>query len=204
VVQVPSGTPLVYRVGQGWGNQPHLPTLEGHRFYQEPGMAGSEQYATDVLVPGMTLNLHFVGGAGGDIQAEGDYLFLDRRQPFLEGGMWDLLRVTNEGNAFASDPVAVTDLRTTRTDGGVSLALLGRVGIRPAGDFVSAVTVYDGQVVNGRCQGRILGRSAVAPDTGRFRLERTVPAMPGRICIQSPAGGVLSEETAALTAVRLR
>ena len=94
VIEVQAGTPLIYRVGNAWGNQAHVPTLEGHRWYFEPGMAGSEQMFNDVLAPGEHKNFIFVGGAGGDIAAPGDYLFLDRRQPFLEGGMWNILRVT--------------------------------------------------------------------------------------------------------------
>lgn len=94
VVEVQAGTPLVYRIGQPWGNQTHVPTLEGHRFYLEPGMDGSEEMFDDVLVPGLTYNWHMVGGAGGDTNAPGDYLFLDRRQPFLEAGLWNILRVT--------------------------------------------------------------------------------------------------------------
>ena len=89
VVTVPAGTPLIYRVGQPWGNQTHVPSLEGHRFLLEPGMVGSEEMFNDVLVPGLTYNWPIVGGAGSDIAAPGDYLFLDRRQPFLEAGLWN-------------------------------------------------------------------------------------------------------------------
>ncbi len=185
VVQVPAGTPLVYRVGQPWGNQMHVPTLEGHRWPLEPGMAGSEQVYNDVLAPGMTLNFHMIGGAGGDIAATGDYLFLDRRQPFLEFGLWNILRVT-DGESGGTDPV---NIRFVDTDGGV-LSVVGRNGIRPAGDFATQVTVYAGSPTGNGCSGTSLGTVDVNPGNGAWRFVGAGGSMPAEVCVSSQGGGV--------------
>jgi len=197
VVSVPAGTPLIYRVGHAGGQQVHVPTLEGHRWYLEPGMAGSEQVYNDVLAPGQTLNLLFVGGAGGDIGAPGDYLFLDRRQPFMEYGLWNILRVT-DGPAQGVDIVRVREA-TTRpalsqrrgvTDKvGEILTASGIVGVLPAGDTVASVIVHAGGAEGGRCTGPVLDRVAVDPGSGRWSLEAVVETAPSRICVQSPGGG---------------
>ena len=202
VVTVPAGTPLVYRVGHPWGNQLHVPTLEGHRYPQEPGMVGSEQLYNDVLAPGMTLNFHFVGGAGGDIAAPGDYLFLDRRQPFLEAGLWHILRVSDAvgGAAFAPDQVTVTEVRSR---GGI-LSLGGLVSPRPAGDTVEAVAVYDGVRSKGACSGQFLGMAEVDPGNGRWQLTKRLRTSPSELCIQSPAGGLAGGSVGELVPRRIQ
>ena len=193
VVTVPAGTPLVYRVGHPWGNQVHVPTLEGHRFPIEPDMPGSEQFYNDVLLPGMSLNLYMVGGAGGDIQAPGDYLFLDRRQPFLEFGLWNLLRVTADGSSGGTDSIAILDQATTVDKNGAPvLELSGRNSIRPAGDTAEWVLVHEGSQVNGACRGRILGRAEVDPGSGLWEISSSLRGpMPEEVCVRSAGGGTL-------------
>lgn len=186
VVTVPAGTPLVFRVGQPWGNQTHVPTLEGHRWLLEPRMAGSEQVYNDVLLPGMSLNLEFVGGAGGDLEAPGDYLFLDRRQPFLEYGLWMLVRVTDDGRSGGSDSVAILDLETSQD----TYVLRGRNGLRPAGDTAPWVRVFAGDARGGTCTGRYLGRARVNQGSGAWQIRQPLASMPASVCVQSTAGGV--------------
>lgn len=186
VVTVPAGTPLVYRVAQPWGNQMHVPTLEGHRWLQEPGMVGSEQVYNDVLAPGMSLNLYFVGGAGGDIQAPGDFLFLDRRQPFLEYGLWNILRVTDDGTSGADDRVRIGYVETPAAN---TLSIFGVNGLRPAGDFAEAVTVYDGSATATGCSGTALGTAEVDPGSGIWQFAGPVVSVPAEVCVASPGGG---------------
>ena len=194
VVTVPAGTPLTYRVAQPWGNQTHVPTLEGHRWPLEPGMEGSEQVFNHVLVPGMSLNLHMVGGAGGDIQAPGDYLFLDRRQPFLEFGLWNILRVTEPGGVSGgTDSVRVVDIAALSEGSEKVLSLAGVNSVRPAGDTVSAVMVHAGGVTDGECRGRAIGKAIVDVGSGEWTFRRHVRNMPQEVCIQSPGGGVVSK-----------
>lgn len=189
VVQVPAGQPLTFRVAAPWGEQVHVPTLEGHRYPQEPGFVGSEELFNDVLAPGMSLDLHFVGGAGGDIHATGDYLFLDRRQPFLEFGLWTLLRVT-DGDGARPDPVNISYANVVpQGNGSKVVQVKGRNGIRPAGDFAPSVTVYDGALVNGSCQGVMLGTAKVNAGSGDWRFAESLASVPAQLCIQSPGGG---------------
>jgi len=190
VVEMPAGAPFMMRVGQPWGNQVHLPTLEGHRYLLEPGMEGSEQVFNQVLAPGMNLNLRFVGGAGGDIQAPGDYLFLDRRQPFLEAGLWGILRVT-DGVPQSRDQIRITDTAAYADGSQMRLSIEGTNGIRPAGDTARSVTVRAGGEVNGRCTGRVLGRTSVNSGNGRWQFDRPIAGnLPSEVCISSPGGGV--------------
>ena len=189
VVTVPQGTPLTFRVAQPWGQQPHVPTLEGHRYPLEPDWVGSEQMFNDVIVPGMSYQMPFIGGAGGDIQAAGDFLFLDRRQPFLEKGLWMIVRSTADGTAFNADRIFVRDIQT-KSGAAAPTTLIGRVGPRPAGDFVSAVTIHEGAEVEGRCLGREIGKAAVTPGSGAWHFEAA--RLPATVCVSSPAGGVAS------------
>ncbi|MCH9651724.1 MAG: multicopper oxidase domain-containing protein [Deltaproteobacteria bacterium] len=192
VVTVPAGTPLRYRVSQPWGNQMHVPTLEGHRYYLEPGMPGSEQVFNDVLGPGMSIDMHVVGGAGGDISAPGDYLFLDRRQPFMEAGLWNILRVTEDGSSGGGDRVRVREMnQLANATGGSSLSIKGTVSPRPAGDTVPYVTIHEGAQTAAGCRGKVLARVPVDPGSGEWELEAELAGSPGRICVQSPAGGAL-------------
>lgn len=191
VISVPAGTPLMYRVGQPWGNQTHVPTLEGHRYRLEPLMAGSEQVYNDVLVPGMAINMRFVGGAGGDIAAPGDYLFLDRRQPFMEWGLWNILRVTAE-EQLATDPVRILDVRSFAEGGADWLQVEGILGVRPAGDTSGAVAVYADTDESGACTGPLVGRAEVDQGSGRFLFRKPVGQVPGRVCVVSAGGGQAS------------
>jgi len=195
VVEVPAGTPLTFRVAQPWGNQLHVPTLEGHRWLQEPNMAGSEQVFNDVLVPGLSLDLHFVGGAGGDIQADStDFLFLDRRQPFLEYGLWFLLRTTPEGQAAPlKDRVRIAESETKAGVAGLETVLKGTLGIRPAGDTAPWVDVWAGSEKNGACEGRYLGRAKVDPGSGEWQLAQPATKALGEICVRSAGGGVAAK-----------
>ena len=152
-------------------------------------MAGSEQVFNDVLVPGMSLNLQFVGGAGGDIQAPGDYLFLDRRQPFMEGGLWLILRVTGDGKSGGTDAIVMEEME--KSAGG--LAIEGWTTMRPAGDFARSVTIHAGDRVGGVCTGPVLGTVKVDPGSGRFSLVKPIGTAPDKVCVASSAGGVLSQ-----------
>ncbi|MEM9555966.1 MAG: multicopper oxidase domain-containing protein [Acidobacteriota bacterium] len=193
VVTVPAGTPLVYRVGHAWGDQVHVPTLEGHRWWLEPGLAGSEQVFNDVLAPGMTLDLPFVGGAGGDIAAPGDYLFLDRRQPFLEAGLWHILRVTDDGTSGADDRVDVRFVDTEPRGDGHYVSVRGATSLRPAGDFAPSVEIYAGTPTASGCSGSLLGTTGVDPGSGAFWFRANLDAAPDEVCVASPGGGVGSK-----------
>ena len=193
IIKVPAGTPLVYRVGAPWGQQMHVPTLEGHRWRQEPGLPGSEQKANDVLAPGMSLDLHFVGGAGSEIAAPGDYLFLDRRQPFLERGLWNILRVTAGGGASrAADVVRIAETSTYAEDGSNWLSASGVIGVLPAGDTAPTVYLHAGPPTEAGCSGSPIGRADVDSGSGRWQLRIPLDRAPAEICVRSVGGGFAS------------
>jgi hypothetical protein len=201
VVTLPQGASLVYRVGSVWGDMPHFATVEGHRYLQEPGMPGSEALYGDVLAPGMTLSMAFLGGAGGDLHASGDYLFLDRGLLFAQGGLWHIVRVTNPtlGALAATDSITVTGAES----GAGKTTLRGFVSTKPAGDTVGRLAVFDGAEAKGRCTGKRLGNVRVSRGSGHWQLELGAQA-PQQICLQSPAGGVVSASTAAPVTERTR
>ncbi|HEV2845414.1 MAG TPA: hypothetical protein VG477_11255 [Thermoanaerobaculia bacterium] len=202
VVVVPKGASLIYRVGSPWAEMAHLPTLEGHRYRQEPGMPGSEVLWNDVLAPGMTLNMELLGGAGGDLQAPGDYLFLERAQPFLQTGLWNILRVTDPalgGALSATDVVTVTAVESR----GGTTTLRGIVSPKPAGDTVGRLAVFEGGEVKGRCGGKRIGNIRVNRGNGRWQYDLGAQA-PATICVQSPGGGVASGPTSKLVTDRTK
>ncbi len=98
VLQAAADTPITLRVGQPFGEQPHVFSIEGHRFAQDAGMSGAELISSQLLVPGMTYDANLVEGAGAGFQFEGDYLFFDNRDPFAEAGLWGILRVGAGGD----------------------------------------------------------------------------------------------------------
>lgn len=195
VVTLPRGASLIYRAGQPWGEMPHMATLEGHRYRQEPGMPGSEVLWGDVLAPGMTLNMEYLAGAGGELNATGDYLFLDRGQPFTQTGLWHIVRVTNPsqgGPLHSGDRVTVTEVGQ---GGNGRTVVRGVVGVKPAGDTVGRLAVFDGPAVNGKCTGQRLGAVQVDRGNGRWETSFSAAQTPKHVCFQSPGGGVASGPT---------
>ncbi|MEE8524933.1 MAG: hypothetical protein V3T72_13445, partial [Thermoanaerobaculia bacterium] len=93
VLSAPAGEPVVFRVAQAWGGQPHVFSVEGHRFPLDDGIVDSEEISSRLLVPGMAYDVDLVGGAGAGLDFQGDYLFFDNRDPFTEAGLWGILRV---------------------------------------------------------------------------------------------------------------
>ncbi|MFQ5399230.1 MAG: multicopper oxidase domain-containing protein [Anaerolineae bacterium] len=105
VFEAYTGDPMRYRFAQPWGEQGHVFGMEGHRWPLESKMIGSVEIATKSLRPGESFDGRIIGGAGGGIQAAGDYLFQDHRMPFLEAGLWGILRVYD---TLQPDLVAIT------------------------------------------------------------------------------------------------
>jgi hypothetical protein len=193
VVTVPKGASFVYRWGNPWGEMPHMPTVEGHRYRQEPGMPGSEVIYGDVLTGGMTLDMEFIGGAGGDLQATGDYLALEHAQGFTQSGLWHIVRVADPllvGAAAykAQDGVTVTGVERR----GGKTTVRGWVGVKPAGNTVGRLAVFDGVEVNGKCTGKRVGAVPVNRGSGAFQLNLDDAKAPKSLCLQSPGGGVAS------------
>ena len=96
VLNAHAGDPVLLRVGQPYGEQLHVFAIEGHTFHMDNADGGERMYSR-ALAPGVSFYADLVNGAGGFLNAPGDYLFLDERQPFLEAGLWGILRVHAPG-----------------------------------------------------------------------------------------------------------
>jgi len=103
-----AGDPVVFRLGIGASDQFSTFSVSGHVFPQDPNMwnGGSDQrsqlLSARSLTAGETAEIELVGGAGGTIRADGDYLYGDARQPFSEAGVWGILRVLRSGAGAVS------------------------------------------------------------------------------------------------------
>jgi manganese oxidase len=67
--------------------------LDGHRWLQEPGLAGTNLLSAATIGPLEVITLIPIGGAGGNERIVGDYLYGDQRMPYREAGLWGLMRV---------------------------------------------------------------------------------------------------------------
>lgn len=115
VIHAHVGDQLVFRVGQPHGEQKHVFAVQGHRLRFDD-LLGAEQAPTKQFAPGMSFYAWLMGGAGGDLWAPGDYLFLDQRMPFMEAGLWGILRVHPEG---AGGILPLYETQEPEPDGGV-------------------------------------------------------------------------------------
>lgn len=97
VLRAHRGDPVRMRVAMPWGEQAHSFFVEGHRWPMEPLLSGSEQIGYFNFVPGYAFEVPLTEGAGSGIDATGDYLFGDGRVPFLEAGLWGILRIFAPG-----------------------------------------------------------------------------------------------------------
>ncbi|HSR69552.1 MAG TPA: multicopper oxidase domain-containing protein [Acidobacteriota bacterium] len=185
---VPAGMPMTLRVGKPWGGQRGVFHTEGHRWFLEKDMAGSEQLPADVLVPGMTVDAVLVGGAGGDAGATGDFIFGDRRQPLMEAGMWGIIRVTDEATPPQPDDVDINRAEGKQPD---ELRVEGRNGQLPGGGFAATITIHQGAAVDGMCTGAIIGMTSVNPSDGKWRFQnKNLSSVPAHVCAMSSGGGV--------------
>ena len=87
------GDPVRLRIGKPWGTQGQVFGIEGHRWPLEPNMVGSNLISSKSFRAGETFDMLLVGGAGGRGSHPGDYFFGDMRGPFMEAGVWGMMRV---------------------------------------------------------------------------------------------------------------
>ncbi len=121
VLRAHTGDKVVFRVGQAWGEQLHNFAVEGHRWALVPGNPWAERISAQLIFPGYTFEAHLEGGAGGGLDTTGDYLFFDPRLPFLQKGLWGILRVGPQGNGLPplGSPTDVGVCPKPGQDGGV-------------------------------------------------------------------------------------
>ncbi|MBI4284909.1 MAG: multicopper oxidase domain-containing protein [Chloroflexi bacterium] len=102
LIEVGVGEQVRFHVGFGFGEQPHVMTLDGHRFPIERVAAAEAMhlYARQI-VPRSTIDAAPEDGAGGPLGLPGDYLYRDSRNSFFEGGLWGIFRVKPRAEAPA-------------------------------------------------------------------------------------------------------
>ncbi|MEE8352965.1 MAG: hypothetical protein V3S10_00780, partial [Dehalococcoidales bacterium] len=106
VIEAVAGDPILLHVAGAYGNHPHVFTIDGHRFPFEPARPEAMHLYARQFGTGSTIDAFLEGGAGGRFGFPGDYLFGDGRNPFLEGGLWGILRVSPRSHA-ASLPLGM-------------------------------------------------------------------------------------------------
>ncbi len=91
------GDPLRLHVLAPVSEQPQPFSIDGHRWPLEPGRAGTSVVSTTTLGGLEAVTLSPVAGAGGEGGQPGDYVYGVVRGPYVEAGMWGLLRVLPVG-----------------------------------------------------------------------------------------------------------
>ncbi|MEE8113187.1 MAG: hypothetical protein V3T23_02415, partial [Nitrososphaerales archaeon] len=109
------GEPVKIHVLQGFGHQVHVFGINGHYWSSDPNIPGANILSSRAIGPHESMDISLVGGAGGTQQGVGDYLYLNHRMPFFEGGQWGILRVTPSVLPNAS-PVLIVPALPTNVD----------------------------------------------------------------------------------------
>jgi len=113
-------------------------SVEGHRWPQELGRAGTNLLSSVQLGGLEVANVSLDGGAGGPARLAGDYIYGDHREPYREAGLWGMFRVLAGGGALRRLPgtgSGSSGPQTATTVGGLvllSAAALGLARRRPA------------------------------------------------------------------------
>src|SRR5262249_42205810 len=92
-LETDAGDPVRIHVLVPWSEQGHVFGIEGHSWPFEPARSGTQILSAQQLGGLEAVTLILVGGAGGPFALPGDYIYGDRRAPYLEAGLWGVLRV---------------------------------------------------------------------------------------------------------------
>ena len=101
-------------------------SVEGHEWSIEPGRVGANVVSSQQVGGLEAVTLNLIGGAGGPNQIAGDYVYGDHRGPFLEAGLWGILRVHQRGATVQGLQRLVTNRRGISA-GLIVAALLGLI-----------------------------------------------------------------------------
>jgi hypothetical protein len=88
-----AGDPVRFNVADVRGEQIHGFTVDGHHWPFNPDEHNSSLQSVRYFGPMEHFTARLEGGAGGERQLPGDYLYGDHRMPFLEAGLWGIFRV---------------------------------------------------------------------------------------------------------------
>jgi hypothetical protein len=73
-----------------YSEQNQVFSLEGHTWEQEPGLSGTNILSSAQVGAMETLTLRIAHAGNG---ASGDFLYGDHRLPYMDAGLWGILRV---------------------------------------------------------------------------------------------------------------
>lgn len=98
VLRAHPGDDVVLRVVQAWGEQAHVFATEGRPFRSHALRDFGEVINAIHLVPHYTHEAELLDGNGETVAR--DTLFLDRRAPFTEAGLWGIIRTEAPERSF--------------------------------------------------------------------------------------------------------
>ena len=108
LLQAFAGDTVRVHVIAPWSEQNQVFAIEGHRWPQEPGLAGTSVLSAVQVGATEAITLQLEGGAGGPDHLPGDYVYGDHRAPYMQAGLWGLFRVYAPGAKASIRPIDVT------------------------------------------------------------------------------------------------
>ncbi len=99
LIQATVSDPVHLHVLGSFGHHPHVFSIDGHRFPFEPSRPEAMHLYSRTFGTRSNLDIILEHGAGGILGAPGDYLYGDQRNPFLEAGLWGIMRVSPDSEA---------------------------------------------------------------------------------------------------------
>jgi len=100
LIEAKVGDPVLLHVLQGYGQHAHVFAAHGYNFPFDASRAGMSHFPARQFAPHVSIDAYLVDGAGGQgTKLPGDYMYRDMRNPFLEAGLWGIVRVATEDEA---------------------------------------------------------------------------------------------------------
>jgi FtsP/CotA-like multicopper oxidase with cupredoxin domain len=93
LIEAYAGETIAVHVLAPWSEQAQVFNIEGHEWPIEPGLEGSDLLSAVQLGGLEAITIRPDGGAGGDGQLSGDFLYGNHREPYREAGQWGIFRV---------------------------------------------------------------------------------------------------------------
>jgi len=96
ILEAHAGDPIAIHVFGAFNEQNGVFGVEGHQWPEEPFMPNADMVSNFEFGGSELLNAYF--DAGGPYRLTGDYLYMNHRMAYMEGGEWGFLRVLPAGD----------------------------------------------------------------------------------------------------------
>jgi hypothetical protein len=116
VLDARAGDPVRIHVAAPYSEQAQVFSVEGHRWPEEPGLAGTPWRSSQAVAGGEALTFRLDGGAGGPDRLAGVYAWEDHRLPYAEAGLRGRFVVRPPGAGSGAEVAAGTGLRLGRLE----------------------------------------------------------------------------------------